>query len=58
MDGDADALEFGNAGVLVVTNFGAEPVALPAGATVLLSSAPLHDDGRVPTDVTVWARVP
>jgi alpha-glucosidase len=58
VDSDADALEFGNAGVRVVTNFGAESVALPAGATVLLSSAPLDDDGRVPTDVTVWARLP
>jgi len=56
VDGAADALEFGNAGVRVVTNFGAEPVPLPAGATVLLSSASLDEDGRVPTDVTVWAR--
>jgi alpha-glucosidase len=40
--------------VLVVTNFGAEPVAPPEGATLLLSSGPLGDDGRVPTDTTVW----
>ncbi|MGW5239160.1 glycoside hydrolase family 13 protein [Monashia sp. NPDC004114] len=40
--------------VLVVANLGAEPVALPAGAEVILSSAPL-EDGLVPTDTTVWA---
>ena len=43
-------------GIWCVTNFGAEPVALPAGE-VLLSSAPL-DDGRLPGDTTVWLRVP
>jgi alpha-glucosidase len=32
-------------------------VALPPGATVLLSSGPLTDDGAVPTDTTVWAAV-
>ncbi|MBU2669546.1 glycoside hydrolase family 13 protein [Actinoplanes bogorensis] len=54
----ADAgFAFRNGGVLVVTNFGAEPVELPAGARVLLSSEPLDGDGRVPTDVTVWAVV-
>ena len=42
--------------MLVLTNFGAAPVALPAGARPLLASEPL-DDGRVPTDVTVWAQV-
>jgi alpha-glucosidase len=39
-----------------VSNFGAEPVALPAGE-VLLSSAPV-DDGRLPGDTTVWLRAP
>jgi len=41
-------------GVLVITNFGAEPVALPVGAGTLLSSGPLGDGGTVPTDTTVW----
>jgi alpha-glucosidase len=40
---------------LVLTNFGADPVDLPDGATVLVASGPLTDDGRVPTDTTVWA---
>ena len=39
-----------------MTNFGAEPVALPAGE-VLLSSAPVAD-GRLPGDTTVWLRTP
>jgi alpha-glucosidase len=43
-------------GVQCATNFGAEPVALPAGE-VLLSSAPLGD-GRLPGDTTVWIRTP
>ncbi|GIF15371.1 glycoside hydrolase family 13 protein [Actinoplanes teichomyceticus] len=53
--GGADVLAFRNGGILVLTNFGAEPVALPSGVRVLLSSEPLDVDGRVPTDVTVWA---
>jgi len=52
-----EALAFRNGDVLVLTNFGASPVSLPAGATVLLASEPLDADGRVPTDVTVWALV-
>jgi len=40
--------------VLVITNFGAEPVAIPEGAQMLLSSGPLDHDGTVPTDATVW----
>ena len=50
-----EALAFRNGDLLVLTNFGAEPVALPAEATLLLASEPLDADGRVPTDVTVWA---
>ena len=50
-------LAFRNGDVLVLTNFGNEPVSLPVGARVLLSSEPLGDDGRVPCDVTVWAAV-
>jgi alpha-glucosidase len=50
-----EALAFRNGDVLVLTNFGAAPVALPEGSRVLLASEPLDADGRVPTDVTVWA---
>ncbi|MFV2086555.1 glycoside hydrolase family 13 protein [Micromonospora sp. LOL_021] len=42
--------------VTVVTNFGAEPVSLPPGTEPLIASGPLTGSGRVPTDVTVWAR--
>ncbi|HET8594310.1 MAG TPA: glycoside hydrolase family 13 protein [Intrasporangium sp.] len=42
--------------VLVVANLGEEPVELPEDADVIVTSAPL-EDGRVPTDTTVWARL-
>ncbi|WFE36755.1 alpha-amylase family glycosyl hydrolase [Micromonospora sp. WMMD975] len=48
-----EVLTFTNGDLTVLTNFGATPVPLPAGATVLVSSAPL-DGSAVPTDVTVW----
>ena len=41
-------------GWVCLTNFGFEPVDLPAGE-LLLASGPLVD-GRVPTDRTVWVR--
>jgi alpha-glucosidase len=44
--------------VLVLANLGAELVALPADATVLVSSGPLGADGQVPTDTAVWAQLP
>jgi len=40
--------------VVVITNLGAEPVAVPGGALVLVSSGPLTLQGLVPTDTTVW----
>jgi len=51
---DAGELAFGNGGVLVVTNFGPDP--MPAPPEVLLASGKLTDDGRIPPDTTVWAR--
>jgi alpha-glucosidase len=57
-DSPDEVLAFRNGGTVVLTNFGVEPVSLPAvlpgGAKVLHSSAALDDDGKVPTDVTVW----
>jgi alpha-glucosidase len=50
-------LAFRNGELLVLTNFGDAPAELPVGARVLLSSEPLDGDGRVPSDVTVWARL-
>jgi alpha-glucosidase len=52
----ADVLAFRNGPVLVMTNFGDAPAELPIGTRVLLASEPLDADGRVPTDVTVWAQ--
>jgi alpha-glucosidase len=49
-----------SSGVLVLANLAGEPVALPAGATVLLASGPLGRAGSrtlVRRDTTVWARL-
>ncbi|MFC0098083.1 alpha-amylase family glycosyl hydrolase [Micromonospora marina] len=51
-----EVLTFTNGDLTVLTNFGTDPVSLPAGAEVLVSSAPL-DNAAVPTDVTAWFRV-
>jgi alpha-glucosidase len=53
----AGVVEFRNGDVLVLTNFAPTPAPLPAGYDVLISSEPLTADGRVPQDVTVWARI-
>nr|WP_175499491.1 glycoside hydrolase family 13 protein [Cellulomonas marina] len=53
-------LAFVNGDVLVVANVGADPVALPAGAEVLVASGGLGTEGDhlvVPTDTTAWVRV-
>ena len=41
--------------ILLLANFGREPVPLPKGAQIIVASNPLTDDGRVPTDVALWA---
>ncbi|MEV6598332.1 glycoside hydrolase family 13 protein [Actinoplanes sp. NPDC051346] len=56
LDTPADVLAFRNGDLVVLTNFGTTPAELPLGARVLLTSEPLTSDGRVPQDVTVWAR--
>ncbi len=43
--------------LLVVTNTGPDPVALPEGE-VIATSAPLTEDGAVPQDATAWVRLP
>ncbi|RZU63407.1 glycoside hydrolase family 13 protein [Zhihengliuella halotolerans] len=53
--GAADVLHFSRPGGWhVVTNFGAEPVELPAGE-ILLISTPLVD-GKLPADSTAWLK--
>ncbi len=52
-----DVLAFTSADVLVVANLGPDPVAVPAGATLLVASGDL-DAGRVPTDTAAWFRLP
>ena len=39
-----------------ITNFGADPVDLPAGE-VLLTSGPLTDDGKLPQDTSAWIQL-
>ena len=43
--------------VRCVANLSGEPVALPSGASVLLASGPLTEDGLLPADTTAWVRV-
>jgi len=45
-------------GVVVVVNFGASPVALPAHSEVLVASTPLTAGGKLPADAAVWLRAP
>jgi alpha-glucosidase len=57
VDSEPQVLHFERGGgVRCVTNFGAEPIALPAGE-ILLSNAPLADR-LLPGDTTVWLRPP
>jgi len=47
----------GDAHIGVIVNLGAAPLPLPAGASVVLASGGLHDDGALPTDTTAWVRL-
>jgi alpha-glucosidase len=51
-----DVLAFTSGDVLVVANLGAEPVAVPDGASPLVASGDLVE-GRVPTDTAAWFRL-
>ena len=50
------AFQRGDENVCVV-NLSAEPIALPARETTLLTSGPLTDDGLLPPDCAAWLRV-
>lgn len=52
---DASVVAFQVSGVVVLANLGTEPLALPAGAEVLVASGELAD-GALPGDTTVWLR--
>ena len=55
VESESSVLHFARpGGVRCITNFGAAPVALPVGE-ILLSSGQL-DQGRLPSDTTVWLR--
>jgi alpha-glucosidase len=57
-DSPDQVLVFRNGDTVVVTNFGPQPLSLSellsGEVKVLHASADLDDDGKVPTDVTVW----
>jgi len=56
-DAGEDVLAFDRGeGFACVVNMGSAPVALPAGATVLLASDALTDDGALPGDTSVWLK--
>jgi len=55
VESESSVLHFARpGGVRCITNFGTEPIALPA-SEILLSSGQL-DHGRLPSDTTVWLR--
>jgi alpha-glucosidase len=49
-------LAFTRAGALCVVNLGDTPAELPAHTELLLGSAPLDAQGRLPKDTAVWLR--
>jgi alpha-glucosidase len=56
LDGPQDVISFARSDDFVVmSNLSSQPVALPAGARVLLSSDEVHG-GRLPVDATAWFR--
>jgi alpha-glucosidase len=61
LDSGLDALVFERRGsgsrLVCAVNFGPEPAELPAYDEVLLSSEPLDEDGRLPSDTAVWLRL-
>jgi alpha-glucosidase len=52
-----DVLAFRRGQFVSVTNLGPDPADLPANEHIWLASAPL-EGGRLPTDTTVWLRLP
>ena len=44
-------------GFVCIVNLSGDPVALPAGAELLISSGPFTGDGRLPRDTAVWLTV-
>ncbi len=60
--GQADVVAYANdrgdgTRVGVIANLGVEPLPLPDGAVVLLSSGGLDESGALPTDTTVWVQL-
>ncbi|MGW0657795.1 glycoside hydrolase family 13 protein [Streptodolium elevatio] len=57
-DAAPDTLAFRRGhGFACVVNFGPDAAELPSHSAVLVASAPLAGDGRLPTDTAVWLRL-
>jgi alpha-glucosidase len=57
LPGDESVLAFERGGGFAcLVNFGAEPVALPPGSTIVLASGPLSG-GSLPADTAAWVRL-
>jgi alpha-glucosidase len=55
LDAPDGALAFGrDPGFVCIVNLSGDPVPVPDGTEILISSGPLTDDGRVPFDTSVW----
>src|ERR1700729_1155284 len=55
LDAPVGALAFArDPGFVCIVNLSGDPVAVPDGAELLISSGPLTDDGRLPFDTSVW----
>jgi len=55
VDAGAGCLAFERGSVVVIVNFGPEPVVVPGGE-VLLASSKL-EEGLIPPDATIWVGV-
>jgi alpha-glucosidase len=56
LDADKDVLAFDNGDLRVLINMGTQATALPVDRTVLLSSEPLEEPGKLPGNTAVWLK--
>ncbi|MDI5972758.1 alpha-amylase family glycosyl hydrolase [Streptomyces sp. SL13] len=56
--GDLLSFPMGDGTARCLVNFGPDPVPLPDGAELLVASAALTADDRIPTDTAVWVTLP
>jgi alpha-glucosidase len=54
---DKNTLAYVNNGVLVLTNFGPDPVVLPAGEILVTTQHDLRLEGELEHNETVWVKL-